>query len=188
VRLGAKAILNLTPDQREALSRDDEACAVLMVISHLLHARDAAGEHGPVPITEGWMLSLARRLGVPLGRNASRRGMKHIASLGVIAPAGVYRQGYRIATPGGHKVPMWSIQVPVWIRTTYLGHAFRTGGRDRRPCGPASVATWRSVKSKPWWEHGVFGNPDGLPPVGLSPSLRKRWRPRRDRWPREWDV
>jgi len=40
----------------------------------------------------------------------------------------------------------------------------------------ASVRRTRTVKPRFWWQHPLFGTPDGEPPPGTPRKQRKRWR------------
>jgi len=40
----------------------------------------------------------------------------------------------------------------------------------------SSVRRTRVVKRSPWWQHPIFGTPDGKPPPGTSNRQRKWWR------------
>lgn len=39
-----------------------------------------------------------------------------------------------------------------------------------------SVRRKSSVKPRAWWQHGLFGNPQGGRPIGASEETVKRWR------------
>lgn len=46
----------------------------------------------------------------------------------------------------------------------------------------SSVRRKSAVKTKPWWQHGLFGNPDGAIPVGASEERLERWKSKPWRW------
>jgi hypothetical protein len=178
VRPGRTATLNLTPAQQATLS-DPEGLHALSILAHLLAAQDAAGERGYVLLTEWFVLWLARRLGLPVGRNGARRVVRRLVEAKVIRPAGSYRQAYGIL-PRGHRVPRFRVAVPVWLGSRQL----RTTPAPRRlrsATSKACVATRRKVKSRAWWKHPLFGNPGGCPPLDLGQKKRKLWLSKRHR-------
>jgi hypothetical protein len=178
---GKRAIINLTQAQRESLCAAPEGLKALALMEHLVYVRVKLGADGCMPLTERFLCRLAQRLDLGLGRNAVRRVRCVLAEAGVIARAGVYRQGYMsTGTPNGFRVPLWSVRPVCWID----GHVWRCAEPDRlrSATSPASVATRRSVKGGPWWRHPVFGNPDGRKPRGAPARDVKRWRSQDHLW------
>jgi hypothetical protein len=172
VEAGSAVVLNLTPEQRHALS-DHEGQRALSLLCHLLLARHAADQPDELPLTEQFILRLACRLRIPLGRNAARRVIARLKATGVIVPLGSYRQAYGI-NPGAYKVTLWIVTPIAWVGTRPRSFA-GPRKRPRSATRTASVATPGQHKLDPWWQHPLFGNPDGRPPPGTKPKRLERW-------------
>jgi hypothetical protein len=173
IRPGRSGDLDLTRSQRSALS-DQEGLDALSILGHLIAARHAAGEDGRVPLTEQFVLWVARRLRLPVGRNGARRVVRRLKTAGVVAPAGSYRQSYGVL-PRGFRVPCFRVTVAVWLGSRRLRSA-PPRRRLRSATHQASNAAHHKLKSLAWWQHPLFGHPDGLPPPGTSSEVRRRWR------------
>lgn len=99
------------------------------------------------PLTGGWIMRVARRLGHPVGRNQAYEIQHQLIESGVIEEAGSYAQ-HRFGLPTGFKVKL-----------------YRRGSLRLRQ-DLASVPSPR--RRKPWWQHPAFGfgvdrYPDDLP-------------------------
>jgi hypothetical protein len=58
-------------------------------------------------------------------------------------------------------------------------HGFRvTIYRLMQPAGSVTSSVRKNSRVKPraWWQHPLFGTPDGKPPPGTTKKQRKRWR------------
>jgi len=88
---GNTACLALNPNQRAALA-DQEGLNALSVLGHVVWARAATGLREELPLTEGFVGRVARRLGLDMRRAQLRRVVPRLAAGGVISSAGSYRQ------------------------------------------------------------------------------------------------
>jgi hypothetical protein len=158
---------------------DEEGAYAVALLGHVLAARDAAGEHGLLPFAPDWLRRAALRVGLPDGRNLCRRAVARLRASGVLVPAGTYRQAYGMLPKGFH-VPLYRVDVPVWLGSRGLRTApTLTPTRLRFATPKASVATRGRVKW--WWEHALFGNPDGVRPHGVGEKELTTWRSRKHR-------
>ncbi len=113
------------------------------------------------PLTVGWYQRMAKELGHHVGEHRAAREIKDLLARGVIIRAGVYRQSYSNSIPSGWKVPLYRLAQDLTRRTKRV----------------ASIRRPKRVKGQNlrWWEHPLFGTPDGRPPPLLSARLRA-WR------------
>ena len=172
IRLGRRAILNLTVAQRSALD-DPEGRQSLWILEHILLARLRTGQPRELPLTEQFVLRAARRLGLPQSRNAARRVSRRLAGAGIIVPFDFYRQKYASSAPRGFRVLLWSVQ-PISLADG-RPRSFAEPRQPRSATPTASVAARRKVKSRAWWTHPLFGNPDRRPPPALWHRKRELW-------------
>ncbi len=162
---GSAAILNLTASQRRLL-RDPEGARALSLLAHLLYARDEVGLTGDFPFAPGFLLRLARRLGISLGRNASRHAVDRLVAAGVLMRVGSYSQQYTVIKPSGFRVPLFRLTHIAWVKDGT--RSFAGQRTPRSATSKASIATWRGRKLVPWWEVCLFGNPEGCKPPNES--------------------
>jgi hypothetical protein len=149
------------------------------LLAHLLCAYAQLGWWRAFPFTEAFVLRLARRSVLALGRNAARRAIRRLADSGVLVPATSYRETYKLREPSGHRRQLWSVGPVVWID----GRPGRfAGDKPRSAPYQACVATEPLVKSLPWWTHPLFGNPDGRRPERPPRWRKDRWKASVDRW------
>jgi hypothetical protein len=174
VRPGRTAIITLTEGQRVAL-HDPDGLRALSLLAHLLAVRDPLDPDGEFPLTEKFVLRLSKRAGSEVGRNAARRVITRLRDAGVLVPAGSYRAAYTVVQPSGFRVPLWRLGPDVRVTTGRRSSA-NPPRRFRSATDQASVAGPRSRKPQPWWRHGLFGNPVGVPPVGVRDDVLRRWR------------
>lgn len=156
--------------QRETL-RDRDAKIGLKVVEHLLGARctiDPKTPDRPYPLTEACFQTVAAKLGHRVGIKRARVILHRLRTAGVMNQSGSYRQPYRLTgSGGGYRVKVW--------RTAIVLFRDRGGSSCspavKHPVGPRTVVKPRKRRPRePWWAHGLFGNPDGLPP----PDKRER--------------
>src|SRR4051812_33929888 len=155
-RPGRQGRLLLTDEQRQAFSGERER-RFLRILRALLRARaDAAPHaHGYFPVTPTALQRVGRKVG------EKTLGIKILGSLihraveaGLLVRSGAYTA--RSRTLGDRRVPLYT-----------LG----TKATDTR-C-PASQPTVgkhlgvHHIQPLRWWQHGLFGDADGLPPPGV---------------------
>jgi hypothetical protein len=167
---GRTAIINLRPYQRVALA-DAEGVLAVSLLSHLLAVRPALGLHGDFPFTPDFVVRLAKRAGVEVGRNASRRVVSRLAEAEVLIAAGSYRAAYLLLQPSGFRVPLWRVGPAAHVPG--LRSSAKPLKRLRSATDQASVAGPRQVKR--WWRDPLTGNPDGRPPPCVPRDVRNRW-------------
>jgi hypothetical protein len=172
VASGRHVRLHLSPDQREVLNDRDGQLA-RQVVRALLRARHQAAAPGhprdSFPLTEHAFQAVAHRLGYRVGIKRARRLIHRLTAAEVIAPDGSYRQRYRTTGVSGYRVKLYRIGVRITgLRITGL----RGAATPQPPVGTSAVV--KRGRRVPWWQHGLFGNPDGLPPPGLTARTR-RW-------------
>jgi hypothetical protein len=171
---GRVARLRLDDAQKHAL-RDRDGQLALDVVRHLLGARHASVHPGeppaPFPLTEHCFAAVARALGRPAGIKRSRVLLRRLLAEGVLERAGLYRQAYRDAAgASGYRVPLYRLAAGAW-------------GIARRLCGPPGLkravgrrAPVKRVPKRRWWQHELFGTPDGRPPPQLTRRQRRMWK------------
>ena len=163
---GRVTYLCLTPEQNREL-RDRDGQLALDVLRHLLGARADRRDPERFPLTEGAFQAVARKLGHGIGQKRSRLLIGRLRAAGVIVGAGQYRQPYRnAATRSGFGVSLYRL----------ARHA-RAVRRSRRRQAKRPVGSATSVKPRTrarWWQHGLFGDINGLPPPEIpKPQLRR---------------
>jgi hypothetical protein len=161
--------VRLDDAQKAALGRDPDGRLALDVVRHLLGARAAAGvsKGGRFPLTEAVFQKIARRLGGEVGIKRSRWLLGRLRQAGVLEESGSYRQEYRDSEePSGYRVRLYRL------------------GVNFAPLSKKSpVGRRRPVKCRfrrRWWQHGLFGNPDGRPPPGYSQRALNQMRSREE--------
>jgi hypothetical protein len=170
---GRSARLCLTADQKRAF-RDRDGRIALAVVRHLVAARRSAGflSRGAAdtfPLTDAGIQRVAGRLGDQVGIKRCREMRRRLIAAGIIEAVGSYRRAYSLRVPSGFRVLLYRLAVA----------ATATGRRVRgAPHLPASVGRGGLVKRPRWWEHPLFGTPDGLPPPGISRRVARRMRSR----------
>lgn len=179
---GRVARLRLDDDQKRAF-RDRDGQLALEVLRHFLGARhvsvDPSASPEPFPLTEHCFAADARALGRPTGIKKCRTMLHRLTATGVLDRAGSYRQAYRnTAGVSGYRVPLYKLARGV---QGVVRH-----GRCRSALLQRPVGTARRVKADPrrrWWQHALFGSPDGLPPPDLTRVQRRRMRSDDERSP-----
>lgn len=148
---GQTVPFDLTSAQRDSL-RDPDGRLALYVIGHLIAAREAVGAPGRTPITELAVQAVAQKLGVNVGQKRCRLLRRRLVDAGVMAIAGAYaaRSGYRVR---------------LYVVAARVRRVARPAHKQRPPGTRSSVKPRRSPR---WWQHPLFGNPNGLPPPGIS--------------------
>jgi hypothetical protein len=166
--------LRLAAVQRQEF-RDRDGRIALDVLRHLLGARSALpgpGDPQPFPLTEGAFQAVAARLGHGnAGIKRCRAMIRRLRAEGILEDAGSYRQAYRnTASPSGYRVGLYRLGFAV------AGVVNRVRGTPclKRPIGEGWPVKRRRMAD--WWEHALFGTPDGRPPPGVSRRDRRRWR------------
>jgi hypothetical protein len=102
-----------------------------------------------MPLTVGFMQAVCKQgFGVKVGRARASAMISHLQSTSRITLVGRYR---------GKKHGFW---VGIYRLAPVI----------------VSVARNSRVKGRPWWQHPLFGTPDGKPPPGTSKRQRKWWR------------
>lgn len=105
------------------------------------------------PLTAGFMQTAAKQwFGLEMGRARAGRAVARLAAAKRVSQVGRYkgkRHGFWVAlyTSSGPEAPVTS-----------------------------SVLRNSVVKPRSWWQHPLFGNPDGSPPLGASEEQLARWR------------
>jgi hypothetical protein len=165
VRRGQVRRLALDPTQKLAF-RDPDGRLALDIVRHLTGARVAAvGPGEPTeafPLTESMFQAVAARLGHNVGIKRSRGLIRRLVAAHVIELTSSYRQPYRNAAGGsGFRVALYKVTVaPALIRKRAVG---------RRPLVKQRVR-------RRWWQHDLFGEPDGRPPTNLTLAQARRMR------------
>jgi len=101
------------------------------------------------PLTVGFMQTVSASLAHPVGEHRAARMIHHLKATKRITQVGRYRakaHGYFVAIYRLHSYVVSSI-------------------RRNSP-----------VKSSVWWQHGLFGNPDGEKPLFAAKKDLRRWR------------
>jgi hypothetical protein len=164
--------LSLNNPQKHEL-RDHEAKLGLRILRHTEAARQALGAPDEFPFTPEFMQAVARKLGVKVGIKRAYTLRRRLTAAEVIREHGSYRPAYsNTGGDGKHRVTLYKLAVRA---TRYVRCAV---GNARRSV-QASVGRTGVVKRlarRRWWEHGLFGMPDGKPPPGLTPDHRRRWK------------
>lgn len=174
--------LSLDDEQKRAF-RDGDGQLALSVVRHLLGARRASAQSGRLPerfpLTEAAFQAIARKLGRQVGIKRSRRLLRRLTTAGIIKDSGSYRQKYRnAASSGGYRVTLYRLAVGT-AGVVRRGVRFAAASSLKPPVGRAGAV---KPDSRPrWWQHALFGEPDGLPPPTLSPLQRRRWRSAEER-------
>ena len=104
-------------------------------------------KRGVMPVTVGYV---QRRTG--MAEHQARRVRNDLVKRKLLVPVGQYR-GRR----HGFWVTLYRVVQPEASVTS-------------------SVRRTARVKPKFWWQHPLFGTPDGEPPPGSTKKQRKRWR------------
>ena len=171
-RRGCTMRLALNDEQKRAL-RDPDAQLALNVVRHLLGSRAACGvSSGTFPLTEFAFQAVARKLGAEVGIKRIRRLIRRLVHAGVLMPAGSFRQAYRTRGISGFKVALYRVLV---LLALLREKRLSAGAGPSRPRGP-----------RRWWEHPLFGNPDGLPPPEIRKARLRRMRSADERIPSGW--
>lgn len=174
VRPGRTRRIALTNAQKSAF-RDRDGTIALDVVRHLLGARHTLSSPTRFPLTERTFQAVARRLGHTVGIKRCRAMLRRLRAAKVLAPAGSYRTRYTsTAAPSGWCVRLVRLAVP--FAPLRVQRAVGTNG---------------SVKGDPhprWWEHALFGTPDGRPPPGFSPERLARMKSHDERHPRSREA
>jgi hypothetical protein len=176
--LVAGRVVYIQLDREQNLAfHDPDGKLALNVVRHLLAARRTVGAssdlHEPFPLTEGAFVATARRLGSPVGIKKARSLRRRLLVAKVIDFAGGYRPQYRTGPgDGAHRVPLYRLVV-----------AAKDSPARRGPCASHKVvvSVGRGLLGKParrrrWYEHELFGTPDGKPPPQLTRRQRRMWR------------
>jgi hypothetical protein len=98
-----------------------------------------------MPFTVGFLQAHARALGVHMGEHRAAAAINRLRQRGTLIKVGDYRA---------------------------RRHGFRVALYDVAPRHKASVRRRRLVK---WWEHPLFGNPDGEKPRDEPQGRLRRW-------------
>jgi hypothetical protein len=159
VRRGKVAYLSLTAAQKRAFREPDGAVA-LDVVRHLLGARPATPKR--FPLTEGAFQAVARKLGHEVAQKRCRHLIALLRDTGVIETAGHYRQPYR------NSAARSGFCVLLFCRGCALRSVRVRGAKRQRPVGKGAPVK-RNSRLR-WWQHPLFGDPQGLPP---PPELRR---------------
>jgi hypothetical protein len=123
----------------------------LQVAEHALEL--LARKRNKMPLTAGFMQAVAHQgFGHRVGMRRAAVMVAHLRSNGNLVQVGRYR-GKR----HGFWVPIYSLRTPSGLRI-------------------ASVCRNSVVKSRPWWQHSLFGNPDGEKPLYAAKKDLRRWR------------
>jgi hypothetical protein len=156
--------LRLAPEQREAL-RDHDGQLGLDVLRHLLGARFVVQpKPAPFPLTAEAFQRVAGKLGVRVGIKRSYTIIRRLSDAGIIENIASYRQPYGTsAAPSGFRVTLYRLAAKV--------ASVRPARRQRAIGGGAVV---NPLPRRRWWEHPLFGNPDGRPPPHLSAARLRR--------------
>ncbi len=163
VQPGNALRLNLTREQKKMLADHDGRLA-LNVVRHLLAARvtslqpDEPPER--FPLTEPTFTAIARKLGPTVGIKRARILLRRLRAANVLQPDGSYVRNH------GHRYRVALYRLVGGLASLRSKHAVGRG---------------RIVKRKkrfPYWEHTLFGEPDGLPPPGLTRAQKRRMRRR----------
>jgi len=177
VRPGHAAILNLRPEQREALA-DPFGLIALSHLAHLLYARAHTDLAGRFPLVERFEQRLGSRLQQRLADKKARDVTKRLADAGVIERDGGYGRD------DGSYIPTWRVTVAVWVDEEPIRRFLRASGPMRPRRFLASLGKQARVKRVPWWKHPEFGTHDGRPPPGTSAASEEHWR-REGHWKEE---
>jgi hypothetical protein len=103
-----------------------------------------------MPLTAGYMQAVSQQVfGHKVGIKRAARMVAHLRRTHYLTQVSRYR-----GTPHGFWVPIYRLAAPVL----------------------SSVRRKVVVKGRAWWEHGLFGNPDGEKPLGYCKETRKRWK------------
>lgn len=105
-----------------------------------------------MPLTVGFMQAVSLQgFGHKVGEHRAARMIHHLRFTNRLTPVGRYR-----GNPHGFFVTIYRLRDSV----------------------SSSVRRKAVVKSREWWEHGLFGNPNGEEPVGYTEQRVKRWKQR----------
>jgi hypothetical protein len=168
VRPGRVVYLDLTREQRRALS-DPDGQTALDVLRHLLGAREAMNAPERFPLTEETFCAVARKLGRPVGQKRARRLAARLVESSVVGNSGHYRQPYRYSEPrDGFHVRLYKLIAGV--RQLPLKTQLPVGKRQR------VKRRSRPRERRRWWQHPLFGMPDGRPPPGIRKDVAKKMR------------
>lgn len=168
VRPGNAVRLSLTPAQKRALADPDGRIA-LNVVRHLLGARASSVKHGKArdafPVTAETFAAVARKLGTPVGTKRARALTHRLRAADVLTFSGSYPQRYG----SRYRVKLYRLGT---VAASLL---------SQLPVGRRQVV--KRKKRLRWYEHPLFGEPDGRPPPGLT---KKRANQMRSRDELEW--
>ncbi len=117
--------------------------------------------------------AVALILGHRIGEKRAYSLRRRLLAAEIIQEAGSYRPDYtNRAGAGTHRVTLYRLAVGV---VAYVCESVLCASHKV----VASVGSGGVVKSKlvlPWWQHVLFGDPDGLPPPQLTRRQLKKMR------------
>jgi len=118
---------------------------------------------GTFPLTEAVFQAVALKLDHHVGIKRVRRVLRRLISEGVLSPAGSYRQVYRSGKGNsGYRVRLYTLTVAV------------RAARSKRAVGKRGAV--KGTPTTRWWQHPLFGEPDGKPPPHLGRRQAARMR------------
>ena len=166
VRLGNVIRLSLSDEQKREF-RDTDGQIALTVVRHLDAARRAAVTTGhppdSFPLTEAVFQAVALKLDHRVGIKRIRKLLRRLISQEVLTPAGSYRQVYRNGEGNsGYRVRLYTLTVAV------------LAARSKRAVGKRGAV--KRSPTRRWWQHPLFGEPDGKPPPQLGRRRANRMR------------
>jgi hypothetical protein len=167
--------LNLTREQKAAF-RDRDGRIALDVFRHFVGARFASVLPGEpperFPLTAFTVQAVAWRLGYEIGEKRCRAMTRRLVEAGIVVESGSYRQRYRLrAGRGSYRVRLLRLAAHALRAVVHRG---ATRYPRHSPVGNRSSV--KRAERRRWWQHPLFGSPDGLPPPHLTRKNARRMR------------